>query len=101
MSVLKLRRDMVVVQEEPVVEIETPFPLRTIDAEATEIQEADNDHHEPRRSWFGLIRFWSKVLIVVAILAAYPALIVLGSDVGDRNVASMVDRTKWTAPWAG
>jgi len=102
MSLLHLRRDMVVVEEEPVVEIETPFPLRTIDAEITEITEADNDLHEqPRRSWFGLIRFWFKALIVVAILAAYPTMIVLGSDVGDRNVSSMVDRTKWTAPWAG
>ena len=101
MSVLKLRRDMVVVEEEPVVEIETPFPLRTIDAEITEIYEADDHHEQPRRSWFGLIRFWAKALIVGAILAAYPALVVLGSDVGDRNVAGIVDRTKWTAPWAG
>lgn len=103
MSVLHLRRDMVVVEDEPVVEIETPFPLRTIDAEATEISEPHHDiHAQPRRrSWLGLVRFWLKGLIVIAILGAYPALIVIGSDVGDRNVSSMVDRTKWTAPWAG
>lgn len=102
MSVLQLRRDMVVVEDEPVVEIEAPFPLRTIDAEAIEIHEADNDADEkPRRSWFGLIRFWFKILIVVAVLGAYPALIVMGSDVGDRNVSSTIDRSKWSAPWAG
>jgi hypothetical protein len=102
MSVLHLRRDMVVVEEEPVVEIETPFPLRTIDAEITEIVGPDNDDDEaPRRSLFGALRFWFNALIVAVMLAAYPAMVMLSSDVGDRNVSGMVDRTGWAAPWAG
>jgi hypothetical protein len=102
MSVLHLRRDMVVVEEEPVVEIETPLPLRTIDAEVTEIGQPDNDAEEaPRKSIFSRLRFWFNALIVATILAAYPVMVVFSSDVGDRNVSGMVDRTGWAAPWAG
>lgn len=110
MSVLQLRRDMVVVEEEdadPAVEIETPFPLRTIqpdtiEGKLTELEEARPDEDEaPGRSFFQIVRFWFNVAIVAVALAAYPVLIMLGSDVGDRNVANLVDRTRWTAPWAG
>jgi hypothetical protein len=114
MSVLKLRREMVVVDEEPaaepVAEIEKPFPLRKIEPETTdiiegeiaEIEETAADHEDrPRRTFLGVLRFWFNVAIVAAALAAYPVLTMLASDVGDRNVASLVDRTKWTAPWAG
>jgi hypothetical protein len=109
MSVLQLRRDMVVVEEEdaePAVEIETPFPLRTIepdtiDGELTEIEEARSDEEEAPRSLFQIVRFWFNVAIVAVALSAYPILTMLGSDVGDRNIANLVDRTRWTAPWAG
>jgi hypothetical protein len=93
---------MVVVEDEPVVEIETPFPLRTIEATATEIDLPDNDADEvPRRSLFGAVRFWLKALAVAAVIAAYPAMVVFSSDVGDRNLSNHVDRTGWAAPWAG
>jgi hypothetical protein len=108
MSVLQLRRDMVVVEdEEPAVEIETPFPLRTIEpdtieGEVAEIDRTASDHQEHTgRSFFQVLRFWFNVAIVAVALAAYPVLTLLASDVGDRNVGSVVDRTKWTAPWAG
>jgi hypothetical protein len=109
MSVLQLRRDMVVVkdEEEAAVEIETPFPLRTIepdtiDGELTEIEDARPDEDEaPGRSLFQILRFWFNVAIVAVALSAYPILTMLGADVGDRNLANLVDRTRWTAPWAG
>jgi hypothetical protein len=102
MSVLQLRRDMVVVEDEPVVEIDTPFPLRTIDAVVTEITEPDNDaEHAPSRSLFGKLRFWFNASIIASIIAIYPTMIVFSSDVGDRNLSGMVDRTGWAAPWAG
>ncbi len=110
MSVLQLRRDMVVVEEEdaePAVEIETPFPLRTIepdtiDGELTEIEDPLSDEDEqPARSFFQIVRFWFNVAIVAVALSAYPIMTMLGADVGDRNVANLVDRTRWTAPWAG
>jgi hypothetical protein len=109
MAVLQLRRDMVVVdeQEEQAVEIETPFPLRTIEpdtieGELAEIEEPVVDEDEqPARSFFQIVRFWFNVAIVAVALSAYPVLMILGADVGDRNVANLVDRTRWTAPWAG
>jgi hypothetical protein len=39
--------------------------------------------------------------MVAAALSIYPIMTMLGADVGDRNVANLVDRTRWTAPWAG
>jgi hypothetical protein len=115
MSVLKLRRDMVVVKDEPAVEaeIDRPFPLRRIEpdeieVEATEV-EVDHDEHVAtprgrqykRRSFFGHIRFWFNIAAVVVVVGAYPTMMITGSDVGDRNVSSTVDRTRWTSPWAG
>jgi len=105
MSVLQLRRDMVVVEEEPAVEIETPFPLRTIDAEVTDvtdIEEVDDGYDEhPRRSFFQVLRWWFNAAVVVVAVLAYPVATMMASDVGDSRITSMVDRTKWTAPWAG
>ena len=109
MAVLQLRRDMVVVdeQEEQAVEIETPFPLRTIEpdtieGELTEIEEPAPEEDElPARSFFQIVRFWFNVAIVAVALSAYPILTILGADVGDRNTANLVDRTRWSAPWAG
>jgi hypothetical protein len=105
MSVLQLRRDMVVVEEEPAVEIETPFPLRTIDAEVTDvtdIEEVDADDDErPRKSFFQVVRWWFNVAAVAVAILVYPVGIMMASDVGDSRITSMVDRTKWTAPWAG
>jgi hypothetical protein len=110
MSVLKLRRDMVVVKEAPeaVVEIDKPFPLRTIEEEVTdiiegEVAEVDPDlvEEHPRRSFMQVVRFWFNAAILVVMAGAYPTMIVMASDVGDRNITSAVDRAKWTAPWVG
>jgi hypothetical protein len=108
MSVLQLRRDMVVVEEEPAVEIDKPFPLRTIEADAeiaevTEIEpeETEETEEHPRKSLFKVMRWWLNAAIVVIAVLAYPVAIMMASDVGDGRVAGIVDRTKWTAPWAG
>lgn len=106
MSVLQLRRDMVVVEEEPAVESDKPFPLRTIEAEVTDVTDIeeitdDDEEERPRKSFFQHVRWWFNALIVVAAVGAYPAMIVADSDIGDRNVGAGLDRTRWTAPWAG
>lgn len=105
MSVLHLRRDMVVVEEEEekAVEIDTPFPLRTIDVEVTDAEEVAAPEHEEHtgKSFFQVVRWWANVAIVIVAILAYPVGIMMASDVGDGRVTSMVDRTKWTAPWAG
>lgn len=104
MSVLQLRRDMVVAGPvaDPVVEIETPFPLRKIDVQREAIDvDVEEIEQRPRRSFLSHLRFWFNALLVLAVLAIYPIMVVLGSDVGDRRIASTVDRTQWTAPWAG
>lgn len=101
MSVMQLRRDMRV-EKEPVVEIETPFPLRkieTIDIDAAPVL-ANEDHPLPRKSFLSIVRGWAIGLGLLAVLAAYPVMVVLGSDVGDREMVS-IDRAQWTAPWAG
>ncbi len=114
MSVLKLRRDMVVVEDgspnPSANEIDKPFPLRRIEAEADDViegelispeaEEADDDHAE-HRTFFQGVGFWLKSTAIVAALGAYPAMVVLASDVGDRNLSSLVDRSEWAAPWAG
>lgn len=110
MSVLQLRRDMVVVEEEPAVEIDKPFPLRTIekrdditevaDAEVTEVEHEELEEH-PRRSLVATMRLWLNAAILASAVLAYPVATVLATDVGDGRVAGVVDRTKWTAPWAG
>ncbi|MDP3495562.1 MAG: hypothetical protein Q8R82_20850 [Hyphomonadaceae bacterium] len=113
MSVLKLRRDMVVVDEEPaadtVAEIEKPFPLRKIEPEDANIIEGeltepadhhdDDDHHE--KTFFGHVRFWFNATVIVAAIGAYPAMVVASSDVGDHSIGGVVNRSDWTAPWAG
>jgi hypothetical protein len=111
MSVLKLRRDMVVADEESAVEISTPFPLRkieqaAIEAEVTEIEvEVEEDAPEPsahkQKTFFGVVRFWMNIAAAVVVVAAYPAMMIAASNVGDHNVSSVVDRTRWTSPWAG
>lgn len=113
MSVLKLRRDMVVAEEEQAVEISTPFPLRKIDAaeveveveaEVTEIEfeeEAAAPGAARQKTFFGAVRLWSAIAAGIAVAGAYPAMMIAGSDVGDGNVSSVVDRTRWTSPAAG
>jgi hypothetical protein len=111
MSVLKLRRDMVVVEEEKAVEaeIDKPFPLRRIEPDEieAEVHEIEESHDEPpgrvrrHRTFFGHIRFWFSIAAVIVLVAAYPTMMINGSDVGDRNVSSTLDRTRWTSPWAG
>ncbi len=99
MSVLHLRRDMVVA-EDPVVEIETPFPLVTVDPRASETivaaEDAGGGASFARQLGRGL-----RVLFFLALFSIYPALIVLSSNVGDRESGQLVDRTQWSAPWAG
>jgi hypothetical protein len=100
MSVLQLRRDMVVV-EDPVVEIDAPFPLRTINVTPDAIDEFEPEREIHRKSFGEHVRGWLLLIFGLTALAAYPTLMVLSSDVGDRRIASLVDRTQWTAPWAG
>lgn len=118
MSVLKLRRDMVVVEEPPaeepasaraVSEIEKPFPLRKIvrededliEAELTEQPEEPEHHERHQKTFFEHVRFWFNSVAIVAALAAYPAMVVAASDVGDGQLAGVVDRAEWAAPWTG
>ena len=114
MSVLKLRRDMVVVEEGPVrsseKENDKPFPLRRIEAEpddiieaelvAPETEDAETAHAQPK-TFFQHVGFWIKTTAIVAVLGAYPAMVVAASDVGDRDLSTLVDRSQWAAPWAG
>lgn len=118
MSVLKLRRDMVVVEEDsktsdskfPERESDKPFPLRRIEAEPIDVIEAElvepvADEHDiagaPQPTFFERVGFWLKATAIVAALGAYPAMVVAASDVGDRDLSSLVDRGQWAAPWAG
>lgn len=113
MSVLKLRRDMVVVDKETpadtVAEIQKPFPLRkiepedaaVIDGELAESPIEDEGEQESGKSFFQRIRFWFNVVAIAAAVGAYPAMVVASSDVGDYDVGGAVNRSDWTAPWAG
>jgi hypothetical protein len=111
MAVLKLRRDMVVAEEESAVEISTPFPLRKIEhneieAEVTEVEVEEEavellPHDGKQKTFFGALRFWLNIAAAVVVMCAYPAMMIAASDVGDRNVSSVVDRTRWTSPAAG
>lgn len=128
MSVLKLRRDMVVVDEEPVTErvaessngraaerggeSDRPFPLRTREADDADIIEADvvdaddlHDEHDDdadtHRTFGQHVRFWFNTVVIVGALGAYPAMVIASSDVGDRNLDALVNRSDWTAPWVG
>lgn len=113
MSVLKLRRDMVVVDAdkavEPAVEIHAPLPLRTIEvaprrpapAEIVEPVAAKRAKRvKPRKTFLQKLRGWTIFTAVLAAIGAYPALVLMASDVGDK-VAGPVDRAQWTVPWAG
>ncbi len=113
MSVLKLRRDMVVVDDEPatttVAEADRPFPLRKIEPETVDVIEAEladvpaeheaDDHHG--KTFFQHVRWWFNAAIVVAAVGAYPAMVIASSDVGDANISGLTDRADWTAPWVG
>lgn len=114
MSVLKLRRDMVVVEEDPAKasekDTDTPFPLRRIEAEPDDVIEAelvapDADDGEPeiapRKTVVQRVGFWLKTTAIVAAFGAYPAMVVAASDVGDGNLSGLVDRSQWAAPWTG
>jgi hypothetical protein len=106
MSVLQLRRDMVIADPAPeaVVEIETPFPLRRIETPPPTVEievDVEEVDHRPRRSFLSTVRLWANGFIVIAALGAYPVMIVMDSDVGDGKISGVVDRTRWTAPWAG
>ena len=113
MSVLKLRRDMVVVDDAPatetVAEADRPFPLRKIEPETVDVIEAElasvpaeheaDDHHG--KTFFQHVRWWFNAAIVVAAVSAYPAMVIASSDVGDANISGLSNRADWTAPWVG
>ena len=114
MSVLKLRRDMVVVEEGPARTSEkdndTPFPLRRIEPEQDDVIEAEliapeADDGEPvlapRKTVVERVSFWLKTTAIVAALGAYPVMVIAASDVGDGNLSGLVDRSQWAAPWTG
>lgn len=124
MSVLKLRRDMVVadteLEAEPINaraggradESDRPFPLRTreasdsavIDAHVVDADDEGDAHHAAvgEHKTFGQhVRFWFNTIVIVALLGAYPAMVVASSDVGDRDLDKMVNRADWAAPWIG
>lgn len=95
---------------EPVAEIEKPFPLRKIEPEPADViegelaevaDEHDADEEHTHRTFFGHVRFWLNTALIVGAIGAYPAMVIASSDVGDRNVGTMINRADWTAPWAG
>lgn len=117
MPVLKLRRDMVVLEDDPATEVvgfgERPFPLRRITPEpasgALEVidagpagpAEGPEAEEAPGRTFFGHVRWWFKAALVVMALGAYPAAMVAASDVGDGDIPAMTSRSDWAAPWIG
>lgn len=116
MSVLKLRRDMVVVEDDPVAEpaadTDRPFPLRKLARDRDDIIEAelapvdveddaDEDVVEPRKKTLGQhVRFWLHATAIAVVLAAYPVAVIASSDVGDHDFEQLVDRAEWASPWA-
>lgn len=116
MSVLKLRRDMVVVEDEretdTVSESDRPFPLRKLDVESEDIVEGhiteayddaeDHDVHiDPPKTFLQHVRFWFNTAAIVALLGAYPALTIAASDVGDRDFENLINRAEWSSPLVG
>ncbi len=116
MSVLKLRRDMVVVEDEretdTVSESDRPFPLRKLDVESEDIVEGhiteahddadDHDIHiDPPKTFFQHVRFWFNTAAIIALLGAYPALTIASSDVGDRDFENLINRAEWSSPLIG
>ena len=114
MSVLKLRRDMVVADDAPATdkagEADRPFPLRKIEAEPESIiegviaSEPANETHEAEvhgKTLWEHIKFWVNASVITALLAAYPAAVVASSDVGDRDFDRLVNRADWAAPLVG
>ncbi len=119
MSVLKLRRDMVVVEDDTetqrVAENDRPFPLRKREPEHDDIIEAeiapadadveddaeDEAVHPRRKTVFQHIQFWFNATAIVVLLAAYPVMTIASSDVGDRDFEQLVNRAEWASPWAG
>lgn len=106
MSVLQLRRDMVVAdtsasESSAVVEIDAPFPLRTINVTPDAIEAIDAYEEAPRKSFGAHARGWLRLAAALVVLGAYPTMVVMASGVGDHKLAGLVDRAQWTAPWAG
>lgn len=117
MSVLKLRRDMVVVDEESAAakaaESDKPFPLRKIEPETADEDviegELNDDHGDDEagedeqhgKTLFQHVRFWFNATVIVAGISAYPAMVIASSDVGDGDIGKSAMRSDWTAPWVG
>lgn len=55
----------------------------------------------PKKSFADKARGWAIMGGVLAALLGYPSMIVVASDVGDVTSDQSVDRTQWTAAWAG
>ncbi len=86
-SVLKLRRDMVVEDVSP---------------DAVEgVVDAGAADHAHGLTVIGHIKLWSGLMAGVAALAAYPAMMVMASDTGGADALAAIERSEWTAPWAG
>ena len=117
MSVLKLRRDMVVVDDEATAakagENDKPFPLRKIQPETADEDviegELNDDHADDEagedehhgKTLFQHARFWFNAAVIVAGISAYPAMVIASSDVGDGDIGKTAMRSDWTAPWVG
>ena len=116
MSVLKLRRDMVVADDQTVAEkaaeTDKPFPLRKIEPEDVdediiegelneEPAEDEAGDEEHGKSIFQHVRFLFNAAIIVAGISAYPAMVIASSDVGDGDIGKNTLRSDWTAPWVG
>jgi hypothetical protein len=111
MSVLQLRRDMVVVDPPApdssasaataVVEIDAPFPLRTINVTPDAVDTVEAGDAAPRKSFGAHARGWLRLIAALVVVGAYPTMVVFSSNVGDSKLSGLVDRAQWTAPWAG
>jgi|GEM_PF-1094618 len=126
MSVLKLRRDMVVVEDDadrPAAYAsanraggpDRPFPLRSQSggqpAPAAEAPVPGPDAGEgaalplagaaPRRGLWSRVKVWLRAAGLLAALGAYPVAVVAASDVGDGQIAALQDRSQWASQWIG
>ena len=108
MSVLQLRRDMVVGDtsesvpaDKALVTIDAPFPLRTINVTPDSVDTIEVEDEAPRKTFGQHARGWLRLIAALVVVGAYPTMVVMASNVGDHQLAGLVDRSQWTAPWAG
>jgi hypothetical protein len=110
MSALKLRSAMVVVDQDqavaPAGKLPAP-PLRTLDLApkpAAAILEPPADGRprrvRPARTFLARLRGWLTLAATLALIGAYPAMVVMASDVGDK-LAPPADPAHATLAWVG